>query len=273
ADAFVLVDGDDAELTLARSLPRVMRVFASQDEPVKRACVRWVTEMARGMSLYTHRAPGEDGVAALYTATDLERYCYYVAGTVGHLLTDLFAHEMGMELESPHVIALRDRAEGFAMGLQLTNILKDVTDDFARGVSFIPRYECARQGFSVSRLTDPEVRAQAHAAASPIFDIARARLDDALEYSLAIPAEHPQIRLFCLLPLWMAARTLVLARGNDAMFIAGAPVKITRAEVESLIAECVRLVADDAALRVRYASLFDAPSEARASTSSPSQVI
>lgn len=159
------------------------------------------------------------------------------------------------------------------MGLQLTNILKDVTDDFARGVSFIPRYECARQGFSVSRLTDPEVRAQAHAAASPIFDIARARLDDALEYSLAIPAEHPQIRLFCLLPLWMAARTLVLARGNDAMFIAGAPVKITRAEVESLIAECVRLVADDAALRVRYASLFDAPSEARASTSSPSQVI
>ena len=64
----------------------------------------------------------------------------------------------------------------------------------------------------------------------------------------------------------MAARTLAMARGNDAMFIPGAPVKITRAEVEALIAECVRLVADDGALRVRYGTLFDtAPSEARVS--------
>lgn len=262
ADAFAsLVHGNDAELDLARSLPRVMRIFASQDAAIRSASVRWVTEMARGMTLYAHRAPGDDGVAALHTTSDLERYCYYVAGTVGHLLTDLFAHEMGMELESPTAIVLRDRAEGFATGLQLTNILKDVTDDFARGASFIPRTECARQGFSVAHLLEPSVRKQAHAAAAPIFDLARSRLDEGLEYSLAIPAEHPQIRLFCLLPLWMAARTLVLARGNDAMFVPNAPVKITRAEVEALIAECVRLVSDDAALRVRYASLFEMPSQ------------
>lgn len=265
ADAFQDVEGEDAELTLARSMPKVMRVFAAQDEPVKRACVRWVTEMARGMSLYTHRAPGDDGIAALFTTNDLERYCYYVAGTVGHLLTDLFAHEMGVELESPLGVALRDRAEGFATGLQLTNILKDVTDDYARNVSFVPRSECARQGLPVARLLEPASRAAAHAAAMPLFELARTRLDDALEYALTIPAEHPQIRLFCLLPLWMAARTLVLARGNDAMFIPGAPVKITRAEVEGLIAECVRLVADDDGLRARYANLFQpASTDARA---------
>lgn len=257
ADAFASIEGTDPELVLARRLDRVMRVFAAQDEPVRRACVCWVSEMARGMSLYSHRAPGEDGVAALYTTGDLERYCYYVAGTVGHLLTDLFVHDMGADPEGPLAVSMRDRAEGFASGLQLTNILKDVTDDFARGVSFVPRNECARHGFGVARLLDPAVRSQAHAAVAPLFDLARRHLDEALEYSLAIPAEHPQIRLFCLLPLWMAARTLVLARGNDAMFTPGVPVKITRAEVEALIAECVRLVADDAALRARYATLYE----------------
>ena len=144
--------------------------------------------MARGMNLYTHRAPGDDGIVALHTESDLERYCYYVAGTVGHLLTDLFAHEMGVELASPLGVTLRDRAEGFASGLQLTNILKDVTDDFARGVSFVPRNECVRRGFGVADLLEPAVRADAHAAVAPLFDLARRRLDDALEYSLTIPA-------------------------------------------------------------------------------------
>jgi phytoene/squalene synthetase/2-polyprenyl-6-methoxyphenol hydroxylase-like FAD-dependent oxidoreductase len=256
AEAFCVIDGEDAELSLARSLPRVMRVYEAQDDAVKRACVRWVSEMARGMSLYTHRLPGEDGVAAVHTVADLERYCYYVAGTVGHLLTDLFVHEIGADPEGQLALALRDRAEGFAMGLQLTNILKDVTDDLSRGVSYVPRSECVRQGFAVARLADPEVRDRAHAAVAPIFRVARARLDDALEYSLAIPADRPQIRLFCLLPLWMAARTLVLAKGNDAMFTPSEPVKIARAEVEELIADCVRHVSDDAALRTRYELLY-----------------
>jgi squalene monooxygenase len=261
SEMFMTIEGEDAELTLARQFARVMRVFAAQDAPIQKACVRWVSEMARGMSLYTHRAPGDDGIAALHTTADLDRYCYYVAGTVGHLLTDLFAHEIGVEETSPLAIAMRDKAEAFAMGLQLTNILKDVTDDLSRNVSFVPRIECARHGFAPARLGDPAVREQAHAAVAPIFDIARTKLDDALEYSLTIPKDQPQIRLFCLLPLWMAARTLKLARGNDAMFTPEMPVKIPRAEVEALIAECVRLVADDAALRVRYEHLYDAPAD------------
>lgn len=262
--AFQHVDGDDAELALARELPRVMRVFEAQDEPTREACVRWVTEMARGMSLYTHRRPAADGIAALHTLGDLERYCYYVAGTVGHLLTDLFIDAIGEDPDGAVAIALRDHAEGFATGLQLTNILKDVTDDLSRGVSFVPRAECARQGLAVASLADPKVRDRAHAAVAPIYDIARGRLDEALEYALLIPADQRPIRLFCLLPLWMAARTLAMAKGNDAMFEPELPVKISRAEVEALIAEIMTTAEDDEALRARYARLHEPPRPAAA---------
>lgn len=256
AAAFAKIPGQDAELDLARKLPQVMAVYRSQSEAMQDATVRWVSEMARGMALYSHRRAGKDGMIALETVQDLERYCYYVAGTVGHFLTDVFLIALGDAATPELGLALRKDAEDFAEGLQLVNILKDVTDDRARGWSFVPRTACADRGLGVPELVDPGQRKNAHAAVAPLFDIARSKLEGALRYALTIPKDQAGIRLFCLLPLWMAARTLVVARGNDAMFVAGAPVKISREEVEAIVAECVKHATDDDFLRARWSELW-----------------
>lgn len=263
ADAFREVPGDAPDLELARTLPRVMRVYRALERPAQATCSQWVAEMARGMALYAHRPAGEDGLHALYTLDDLERYCYFVAGTVGHLLTELFVQRLGPSLSEEDARVLRRHAEAFGVGLQLVNILKDVTDDRERGWSFIPRHLCAEEGMQLRELLDPAKRRQAHAAVAPIFDRATRSLDRALEYALAIPSTEHGIRLFCLLPLWMAVRTLAVARGNDAMFEPHAPVKISRDEVESLITECVRDCGRDTALRDRYAALWTPPQPRR----------
>jgi squalene monooxygenase len=254
--SFEAIEGDDAELSLARNLARVMRVFTSLPERMQAVVGRWVAEMARGMSLYTHREPGDDGFVALYTIEDLERYCYYVAGTVGHMLTELFAEQMGDQVDPQTLAEMRHHAESFGAGLQLVNILKDVTDDRARRWSFVPRAACERVGVSIENLTDLAVRERAHQAVSPLFDLARVKLDRALSYALSIPADQKGVRLFCLLPLWMAALTLVHARGNDAMFVTDQEVKISRKEVDQVIADCLTHVSDDAALRARYRQLW-----------------
>jgi squalene monooxygenase len=261
AAGFDAIPGDDAELSLARALPLVMRVYRAQSPSTIAISTRWVAEMSRGMDLYSRRSKGDDGFVALYTVSDLERYCYYVAGTVGHMLTELFVDEMragGMDARSGVLLErkLREDAESFATGLQLVNILKDVTDDRARHWSFIPRTSASSVGLGIDELVDPQNRKRAHAAVAPLFDVARAHLDGALRYALAIPPNEIGIRLFCLLPLWMAARTLVHGRGNDAMFVAGAPVKISRDEVEALVAECMANVSDNEALETRYAALY-----------------
>jgi farnesyl-diphosphate farnesyltransferase len=249
---FDAIDGEDAELTLGRNCERVMRVLGSLSDGQRTACRRWISEMARGMELYAHRPPGPDGLIALTTLADLQRYCYFVAGTVGHLLTDLFEPVFDREV----VRGLRPHAERFGVGLQLVNILKDVTEDRLRGWSYIPRSLCVEHGLEVRALVEPEYRQRAHAAVEPVFSMARDYLDNALQYALAVPAAHAGVRLFCLLPLWMAVRTLNLARGNDAMFVAGAEVKISRAEVEASVAEVTHLVADDEELVRRYHSLW-----------------
>lgn len=260
ARAMKRVPGAGPELELARSLPRVVAVLDTARPAVRALVVRWVAEMARGMNIYCHRPPGADGLVALSTLADLERYCYFVAGTVGHLLTDLFVEELGL-CERGRLQSLRATAEEFGVGLQLVNILKDVTDDQARGWSFIPRQLCAAHGIGPADLVRPDRRRQAHAAVRPVFERAERALRAALDYALAIPPEAADVRQFCLLPLWMAVRTLGLARGNDAQFVPGAEVKIDRAEVGALIEWCRAHCADDERLRAGFATLSGARPE------------
>jgi farnesyl-diphosphate farnesyltransferase len=246
---------DDPEHVLARNLPRVMRVFRALPLSLQEPSVRWITEMARGMAIYSHRSRQEDGLIALTTLADLERYCYFVAGTVGHMLTDLFIAELGGAVTPERTRLLRAHSEEFGLGLQLVNILKDITEDQERGWSFIPRSVCAAYGLGVADLTKPGKRAIAHDALTPVFERARRALDSAFTYSLAIPPDSREVRLFCLLPLWMAVATLDHARHNDDQLTPGRGVKISRPEVERLIRDCLAHCADDDALRESFTNL------------------
>ena len=240
------------EIELCSQVHRVMVVLDSVPVEMRDAVLRWVTEMARGMQIYSHRSADRDGIIAPSTSDDLQRYCYFVAGTVGQMLTELFISEMGLEADSAGARRLADHAEAFGTGLQLVNILKDITDDLHRGWSFVPRSLCRAQGLRHQELTDPSRRPAAHRAVIPLFDLTRANLDRALNYALAVPVEHREIRLFCLLPLWLAVKTVSLAYGNDAMFVTGEEVKVSRAEVEDVITRCMAACGDDMLLRADY---------------------
>ncbi len=63
------------------------------------------------------------GLQGLATRTELDRYCYYVAGVVGETLTEFFIDfepQLSTQRET-----LKHLARSFGTGLQLTNILKD----------------------------------------------------------------------------------------------------------------------------------------------------
>jgi farnesyl-diphosphate farnesyltransferase len=261
------------EIELCSQMNRVMTVLVGVPEKMREAVLRWVTEMARGMQIYSHREADRDGVVAPWTSDDLERYCYFVAGTVGHMLTELFISEMGLEPEGPAAERMSELAEPFGAGLQLVNILKDITDDLHRGWSFVPRSLCRAQGLHHRDLTDPARRAEAHRAVTPLFDLARRNLDRALDYTLAVPRRHREVRLFCLLPLWLAVRTIACAYGNDAMFTPGREVKVSRDEVEEVTARCTRLVDDERQLRADYEAMWCPVARLMAAGSTPDDAL
>jgi farnesyl-diphosphate farnesyltransferase len=245
--------GSPAEIELSHGMDAVLRVLRAMPGPSQDACWRWIGEMCRGMSLYGHRPAGPDGLRVLMDLSDLHRYCYFVAGTVGHLLTDLFEIEGREALGAEARRVMRRNAEDFGVGLQLANILKDVGADRRRGWSFVPR-SLGDAGAFDSAMTPRDLRAAAEAV-DPVFQKAYDCLERGLEYTLAVPRELRPIRLFLLLPLWMAVRTLRCAQGNVAIFDPAERVAISRAEVAALIFDCVSHVDDDTILRSHYADL------------------
>lgn len=264
-DALADVEGEDPALDLARNLDRVLRILSRAPDQVRPTLLRWISEMVAGMRLYGQRPPDADGYITLRTLDDLQRYCHFVAGTVGHMLTDLFIAELGHELSRKAVLTLKEHGESFGVGLQLVNIIKDVTDDRERGWCYLPETVLLSQDLGPGDLVKPALRQRAHRAAAPVFALARRHLEGALAYCLAIPQAAPEIRLFCLLPLWTAVATLRLADHNDALFVPEAPVKISRGKLAELAAECTAYGRDDAELRRRFGLLWAAePAHARA---------
>jgi phytoene synthase len=77
------------------------------------------------------------------TWEDLDRYCYHVAGVVGLMMCRVLGVSRH-EAESPAI------AMGNAM--QLTNILRDVRDDWDRGRIYLPRQEMQRCGYTEADL-------------------------------------------------------------------------------------------------------------------------
>jgi len=211
---------------------------------------RCVKEMTDGMGeLAVDRGDHPLPLGLPDTETTL-RYCYYVAGTVGVMLTGLFA---GF---SPKVAArqqeLAARAAAFGRALQLTNILKDIRDDLLRGDCWLPRTVMAEHGLTAQTLLEPARRSQSVAMLDDLVALASRETLPALEYSLALPAEQPGLRLFCLWPLFFAVLTLARLRGNPAVF-GPEPVKISREQVVEVMVRTRERVGDDAALR----SLFE----------------
>ena len=132
------------------------------------------------------------------TEADLDRYTFGVAGSVGLLLSDLWAWYDGTQSN-------RLQAVGFGRGLQAVNILRNHAEDVARGVEFFP----------------------AGWQAEDMHAYARRNLVLADAYTHALPSGPPLD--FCTIPLALAYATLdALAHGDR---------KLSRSEVLRIVGQ------------------------------------
>ena len=60
-------------------------------------------------------------------------------------------------------------------------------------------------------------------------------LNDALDFTLAIPRSNIRARLFCIWPLWMAVETVAVLHNNHDLLKSDANVKISRQTVKRIL--------------------------------------
>jgi farnesyl-diphosphate farnesyltransferase len=207
---------------------------------------RWVIEMVGGMRRMVLRHRNGIRIGSL---VEFREYCYYVAGTVGHLLSELWHAHSG--LVGPRTFArLEADCEAFGEALQTVNILKDVAWDAEReNAIYVPADLLAAAGGTHDTILSDERRPANRAALDPLMRLAEHDIERALRYIEALPAAALRIRLFCVLPVLFAVATMRELERSDAMLVPGGSVKIARAEVQALIVAASGSTLTNASLR------------------------
>ncbi|MFN2137535.1 MAG: squalene/phytoene synthase family protein [Candidatus Promineifilaceae bacterium] len=208
---------------------------------------RWATEMAFGMErsgnpLTSDYFFSQKGVRLPHTKADYDLYCFYVAGTVGRMITELaiLFYEVGED--TSHTLTAGSDACGRA--LQKTNIIKDFVRDLRRGVCFLPDAWLREVDYAPLALAG----VPASWKAAVILDVVR-ELEDSVPYVLALPPTAVGFRRAGLLMMLPAYETMLLAaRKVTDLFTARHEVKISRAAMGQCVLRARQIAGDDAAI-------------------------
>ncbi|HEX4352859.1 MAG TPA: phytoene/squalene synthase family protein [Polyangiales bacterium] len=230
-DEVAEVTGDAAHVRLVRNANLVFARYFTLPAATRHHVRRWVLEMIGGMRKFVIAYPNGIRIQSL---DEYKEYCYYGAGTVGYLLTDLW-HEHSSSIGSRQYEVLRARSRAFAEALQTVNILKDVARDAERENSiYIPEQLLRQHGSAHATILSADRTNENHAALGALVQLAWHDLDQAKRYLLSIPRRAFSIRLFCALPLLFAYATLRDLTRTPGAIARRDVVKISRAEVKSI---------------------------------------
>jgi len=183
--------------------------------------VRRVRESSAGMARWTERG------SVFRNEADLDDYMHEVAGRVGYLLTELFALRLRLRGDRARMMEL---GREFGLALQTVNVIRGLHEDRDRGWVYVPAAFLPDPRIRPGELFDPANRKAAMAVLDRLVRKADRHLAAARAYIRLIPRPNHRVRLFCLLPLLFAVRTLAISRANPKVL--KRETKMTRREVE-----------------------------------------
>jgi phytoene synthase len=132
--------------------------------------VHWFEELIRGMHMDLE-------ISRYRTFEELRLYCFRAASAVGLICLEIFGHQ-GESARRP--------AEDLGIAMQLTNIIRDVTEDLSRGRIYLPLEDLERFGCSEADLGRTR-------ATAPLRALIRFEVDRAREYFRRAEALFPLV--------------------------------------------------------------------------------
>ena len=239
-----LGESSNPDIQLCAQSSRVFRRYWSFSQETRDCLYGPILEMSHGMGLYVRRY-AQSGQHRIQSLDDLEQYCYYVAGTVGNLLTALFLRECPC---APSIEAkIHSLKRSFGLGLQMVNILKDVGDDLQRGACFLPLDLLEGSGVSPEAILEAENRAAVMGVMELVVGRAQGHLQNAREYIRQWPTqEGKSIRMFAIVPLVLAVASLALIqKGGESVLTKDQNPKVSREFVALVVSRAGHAAEDN----------------------------
>ncbi len=220
--------GDPHHINLLMNIDKAFTVYHGLMQSSQAVLKKCVLEMANGMAQFVRSYP--EGIR-IKTIPEYKEYCYYVAGTVGILLTDLWKLH-GRKIDNIVFSELNKNAVLFGEALQTVNILKDISWDARNENSiYIPKSLLIKQGLSHENFLDNQYKIKSENAIKEMMLLADMDIECSFNYVSAIPVANFRIRFFCIFPLLLAMATLNKINKSDNMLTPEKVIKVSRKQV------------------------------------------
>jgi farnesyl-diphosphate farnesyltransferase len=227
-----LPEDDDADWELVASADRVLGAFRHRPERVRDAIAPPTREMVSGMRAFVDRYAADGGLR-IETRSELHEYCYYVAGTVGEMITNLVTTS---ETDADARQVMDETAGAFGRALQLVNVCKDVGADFREENNvYLPSEELAAEGVPQDGITRPAHEEGVVAVVQRTVADARGCLDQAQRYLEHMPTRDGNRTAAWAIPFLLAVGTLREIESRPAEVLTSGGVKVSRSEVAAVI--------------------------------------
>jgi len=233
------------ERELVKNTAKVIRVTHGFSQEERAALTRCVSIMCSGMPEFQRNK----SLSGLEDLEEMASYCYFVAGVVGEMCTELFClHCPELNKDREQLMKL---AVSFGQGLQMTNILKDIWDDRQSDTCWLPRSVFKNGEFKLEQLDELHLSETFEQGLNELVGVAHAHLRNALKYTALIPKREVGIRRFCLWAIGLAVLTLRKIHRNPA-FSSGAEVKVSRRTVKATVVTTNLTLMSNRALRLIF---------------------
>ena len=210
------------EKNLLSDFSTLLNNFYSIPENIRTKMQKSILCMSKGMHFFSEKYP--EGLR-LKNLTEVNQYCFFVAGIVGELLTDLMSEFVDAET-FPKDIYLK--AHHFGLFLQKINILKDQKEDELNKKFFIHDKD--------EFIASLKFNAQ-----------------NALQYILHIPVNQKEFRLFCSWSLFIGLSSLNWIQNSWLTAVAN---KIPRWMTEQILLQTENVINDNLSLQKFFTDLL-----------------
>lgn len=245
---------EEVSFMTCESLSRMTDHFWSLGESYRLCISSCINEMACGMQKYSNFENKKafvtlgSGKKILRDKNFYNDYCYYVAGTVGVLLTSLthkFYNSKVTMTESVKTLAL-----SFGRALQKVNIIKDCREDYRRGCCFLPQNFVTKFSCEIDAIN-----------LDLILNDVKHDFIYAKEYIFSLPKSYKSFKKFCLLALLPAYKTLIHIKKNQNLFYSkGQALKIPKYQMIKCFSMVVSGNLKKELVEKLHRDLFDQPS-------------
>ncbi|MEF8786616.1 MAG: phytoene/squalene synthase family protein [Haloarculaceae archaeon] len=224
-------DDPDADWQVVANTDRVLSTFYQLEADARERIRPPVCELVDGMAMFVDRY-AEEGGLRIKTIEELEEYCWYAAGTVGTLVTNL----VSQNAEPAVADQLDENARAFSLLLQLVNVAKDVTVDYEEENNvYLPEAWLDEAGVTAEDIGAGRSVDALASVVKRVTDHAAGYLDGGQAWLEAMPERRGNTLAAWAVPYLLAVGTIRELRQRPRDVITDGGVKISREEVYAVI--------------------------------------